>query len=120
MMVRTATRSDAQAITELTIQLGYPADYLVIRDRIEKLMVMRTHILLVALWNEKVSGWMQASLCDTLESGLRSESHKFYPAIGYHTSKTQLLYRKIIRKSAQQGEAPDPATPAGEPSTLGQ
>jgi GNAT superfamily N-acetyltransferase len=111
----------------------------------------------VASVSNTVSGWIQASTCDTLESGWRveiiglvvsatcrrtgigralvaaveewakgtaattiivrsnvqrSDSHSFYPAIGYEKSKTQHLYKKTLARNAQQDARVDTLTRA--------
>ncbi|GDY11364.1 hypothetical protein LBMAG53_02410 [Planctomycetota bacterium] len=144
-IIRNATSADSLAITELTAQLGYPADHAAIQKRIDQINSMQDHILLVASMDGTVGGWMQACSCQTLDSGFRveilglvvaensrrsglgktlvaaaeqwaasigadivivrsnikrDESHRFYPAIGSITSKTQVLYRKTITSAA--------------------
>jgi predicted N-acetyltransferase YhbS len=139
---RTALPSDAAAITELTVQLGYPGDIAATRHRLERLLARDDQLVLVASAGGKISGWLQAHAYDVLESGfiveivglvvatdcrrsgagralvqqaqlwastrhaqtlvvrsniLRTESHRFYPALGFTVSKTQTVYEKPVQ-----------------------
>lgn len=44
----------------------------------------------------------------------RVESHSFYPALGFSSSKTQVVYRKLLKKMTQ---APEPTAPSGHDSS---
>jgi len=142
MTIRVAVISDAAEIAQLTTQLGYVADAETVARRLVKLGRQRDHVVLVAVLEEKVVGWLQAHASDTLESGYRVEivgliisefcrrrgigsvlvqhaekwacdlgaeavivrsnikrveSHAFYPALGYSSSKTQTVYRRHLK-----------------------
>jgi len=144
MTIRTALVSDATDIATLTTQLGYAADAVVVAGRLAKLSGLRDHIVLVAVLEEKIVGWLHAHASEALESGLRAEivglvvseghrrwgvgrvlvqhaeqwardigaetivvrsntnrveSHSFYPALSYSLSKTQAVYRKLLKKA---------------------
>lgn len=142
MTIRVAVSSDAAVIARLTAALGYAADEESVAGRLERLGRDRHQIVLVAVLDERVVGWLQAHAFDTVESGFRVEivglivsevvrrrgvgrvlvqhaeqwgrdlgaetmvvrsnttrvgSHAFYPALGYSPSKTQAVYRKILK-----------------------
>ena len=46
-LIRAATIDDAAEIARLSAQLGYPADVAVLADRLERLLPLRTHAVLV-------------------------------------------------------------------------
>ncbi len=141
MDIRPAALQDADALTELTAQLGYAADVGAIRQRITTIAARDDHLLVVAVLDNKIAGWLQAQASITLESGfrveilglvaaagwrrrgvgrglvehaeqwaraqgapalvarsntLRTESHHFYPALGFAAAKTQAVYRKKL------------------------
>jgi GNAT superfamily N-acetyltransferase len=141
MTIRPAVPVDAAEIAQLTIQLGYSSDPGMIAGRLTRLGSRRDHIVLVAVLDGKIGGWLHAHASEALESGFRAEivglvvsevyrrrgvgrilveraeqwalgmgtdavvvrsntqrteSHAFYPALGYSLSKTQAVYRKVL------------------------
>jgi GNAT superfamily N-acetyltransferase len=71
---RTANLADADAISELTRQLGYSADATEMRSRLERLLVRND----TAVWvaedaSHAVLGWLQVTIGDSVESGRRAE-----------------------------------------------
>jgi predicted N-acetyltransferase YhbS len=142
MTIRAAFPSDSADISRLTIELGYSADSGAISDRLAKISKLEDQLLLVAVIEENVAGWMQAHASEVLESGFRVEiiglvvgknyrrrgvgrslvqraeewaakigaasivvrsnttrveSHLFYPALGFRSSKTQAVYKKLLK-----------------------
>ena len=74
METRKATMADAPAITDLTSQLGYPADITEIQERLAKILAQPDSALYVAEDdNGAVIGWVQAHALYSLESGFRVE-----------------------------------------------
>lgn len=73
MIIRDAVLSDAPDIAWLTSQLGYSADAAAIADRLAKAADRPELIVLVAIFEEKVVGWLQAQASEVLESGFRVE-----------------------------------------------
>ena len=72
--VRIATLSDAPVLAALTVELGYEADAAALRARLRRILRRRDHRVLVAVGAEgSVCGWLQASMGDSLEGGLRAE-----------------------------------------------
>lgn len=141
MTIRDAVVSDAAAITRLVLQLGYPAETAVIAKRLARVSAGSQRVVLVAVIEEQVVGWLEARASEVLESGFRVEivglvvsdlcrrrgvgrhlilraeewaakidapllvvrsnikrveSHRFYTALGFTTTKTQVVYRKSI------------------------
>jgi predicted N-acetyltransferase YhbS len=73
MKLRTAISADAAILSQLTEELGYPADPAAMRSRIEKLTERKDDLLLVCEADDgTVAGWMQAHACTTFESGFRA------------------------------------------------
>jgi len=144
MTIRDAHLSDSADIARLTTELGYATDAGAISDRLSKIANKPDQLLLVAVVEENVAGWMQAHASEVLESGFRVEivglvvgenyrrhgvgrslvqraeqwaseigaaaivvrsnttrveSHLFYPALGFRSSKTQAVYKKALKKS---------------------
>lgn len=139
MIVREATPTDALAVAGLTGELGYPAELATIAQRLARLIAQPNDLLVVAVVDGQIAGWLQAHAAEVLESGFRveivglivgtrhrrrgvgarlvaraeqwakqrgassvvvrsntqrTESHQFYPALGYGHVKTQSVYRK--------------------------
>jgi GNAT superfamily N-acetyltransferase len=139
--IRQAVISDSSEIARLTAELGYAAGVDAIADRLARIGERKDSLLLVAVWEETMVGWLQAQTSEVLESGFRaeivglivsdvcrrrgvgrslvqhaerwamevgaeavvvrsntkrSESHLFYPALGFCASKTQAVYRKQL------------------------
>ena len=151
MTIREATLSDSPEIARLTAQLGYLADADVICGRLARIAGQRDQLVLVAILEERIVGWLQAHASDVLESGWRAEivglivcescrrrgvgrrlvqraeqwareigaetvvvrsntkrveSHNFYPALGYAASKTQAVYRKLLKMAGLKTARP--------------
>ena len=139
---RRATAADAEAVAELSDQLGYPMSADLVRTRLSALCAVPTHAIIIAELDGTMCGWVHAHVQESLvggergailglvvssnfrrrgigrllmseaerwvrERGLseivlrsnvkRSESHAFYPAIGYEHFRTQAVYRKLLR-----------------------
>ena len=73
MVIRKAELDDIREITELTCQLGYPADVDVMSVRLERLLAREDQLVVVAFSENQVCGWLQAHACEALESGFRVE-----------------------------------------------
>lgn len=74
LKLRPAASADVTVLSQLTEELGYPADPAVMRSRIEKLADRKDDLLLVCEVDDgTVAGWMQAHACTTFESGFRVE-----------------------------------------------
>lgn len=158
MKIRKATTTDAGEIARLTAQLGYPGEVETIADRIGRINQDQDSLLLVAEASdshERLKGWIQVSVSDTIESGFRAEilglivceqfrkegvgtrlalevekwakqkgidkmivrsnlqrtdSHAFYPKIGYSKVKEQAIYRKIIKEDSNKSVDTTPAS----------
>jgi GNAT superfamily N-acetyltransferase len=140
--LRRATAGDAEAVAELSDQLGYLMSAHLVRSRLAQLAVLPDHAIIVAELNGSICGWVHARVQQSLVSGergeilglvvarelrragigrllmseaerwvrdrgldevvlrsnvKRSESHAFYPAIGYEHFRTQAVYRKRLR-----------------------
>ena len=138
---RRATPGDAEAVAELSGQLGYPMAADLVRNRLATLTVSPDHAIIVAELNGAMCGWVHVHAQQSLVSGergailglvvsrefrrrgigrllmeeaerwvrgrgldevvlrsnvARSESHAFYPAIGYDQFRTQAVYRKRL------------------------
>jgi len=151
LTLRNAIHSDSVEIARLTNELGYSADPKVISERLAGIAGRREQLVLVAILEESVVGWLQAHASVALESGLRVEivglivtenarregigrslvqraeqwarelgamtvivrsntqrieSHHFYPALGFSTSKTQTVYRKHLMKDQDSLRCP--------------
>jgi GNAT superfamily N-acetyltransferase len=141
MTIRDALLSDAAEIAALTAELGYEANAEAIAGRLGRVTDRRAQMVVVAVAEAKIVGWVQAQASEVLESGFRveivglvvaascrrrgvgrglvaaaerwaieigapaivvrsnlkrTESHRFYPALGFSTSKTQAVYRKVL------------------------
>lgn len=73
MTIRDAVLSDSAEIAQLTALLGYDADAEIVAERLARIIGRRDQIVLVAVSEEKIAGWLQANVCDVLESGFRGE-----------------------------------------------
>jgi len=62
------TLEHAKDVQRLSGQLGYPMSIRDIQSNIRELMITRDHVAFVALWNEKVVGWIHAFRGLLLES----------------------------------------------------
>ena len=140
--LRLATPGDAEAVGELSQQLGYPMAADLVRSRLAMLTVAPDHAIIVAELEGAMCGWVHAHVQQSLVGGergailglvvsgefrrrgigrllmdeaerwvrgrgldeivlrsnvQRSESHAFYPAVGYEQFRTQAVYRKRLR-----------------------
>ena len=73
MTIRMAENQDQAAIARLATELGYPADAGVIARRLARIAGREDQLVLVAVVEDMVVGWIQAHACDVLESGFRVE-----------------------------------------------
>lgn len=73
MHIRDAAPADAESIAQLTTELGYPADAAAIAGRLARLSGQRDQLVLVAVLDGKIAGWLQAHASEVLESGFRVE-----------------------------------------------
>jgi len=73
MTIREVTLSDAPEIARLTVQLGYAADPDTIRGRLASITGRRDQLVLVAVLENQIVGWLQADASEVLESGWRVE-----------------------------------------------
>lgn len=150
MIIRDAILSDAAEIARLTGELGYAANADEIASRLSR-VDRRKQLVLVAVLEEKLAGWIQAQASEVLESGFRVEivglivaescrrrgvgrrlveeaerwaiesgapalvvrsnskrveSHIFYSALGFSSSKTQAVYRKLLKPELNQSLQP--------------
>jgi len=73
LTIRDAAPADAESIAQLTTQLGYAVDAATISVRLARLSGQRDQLVLVAMLDGKVAGWLQAHASEVLESGFRVE-----------------------------------------------
>lgn len=71
--LRPATLADADSITALTAELGYPGDPAATRQRLQQLLPARHELVLVAEHAGVLIGWLHAQTRIALESGLQAE-----------------------------------------------
>ncbi len=68
MQIRTMETPDAEAISTLSHQLGYPATLEACRERIDAILQHPDHCTFVAIVNEHVVGWIHGFHTINLES----------------------------------------------------
>ena len=73
MIIRDAALPDAAEIARLTAELGYSANPEQITTRLARLGDWQKQIVLVAVLDGKIAGWIQAQASEVLESGFRAE-----------------------------------------------
>jgi len=73
MTIRPASLSDAPEIAALTMELGYAAEAELIARRLTRLSNTNDQLVLVAVQDDKVAGWLQAHASVAMESGFRVE-----------------------------------------------
>ena len=73
MTIRDAVPSDAAEISGLTRQLGYAAEAEAIAGRLARITDRRKQVVLVAVLEKKIAGWLQAQATEIMESGFRVE-----------------------------------------------
>jgi GNAT superfamily N-acetyltransferase len=71
--IRPARREDKQRLAELSGQLGYPATAAAVEARLNDIQSRRDHLLLVAVHDEEVVGWVHAYVAITVESERMAE-----------------------------------------------
>jgi GNAT superfamily N-acetyltransferase len=71
--IREARMADASAIAALSTTLGYPADAVAMRARLERLLPREDTIVFAAESAGTVVGWLHAAAQELLESGARCE-----------------------------------------------
>jgi GNAT superfamily N-acetyltransferase len=71
--IRAAATADAPAIAELMTQLGYRATATEIAERLERLLALPSHLIVLAELEGKVVGWIAAELRVLLGSEPRVE-----------------------------------------------
>jgi len=73
-VIRAATLDDAAEIARLSAQLGYPADVAVFADRLERILPLRTHAVLVCEGEGgRLVGFIGLEQRLTVESGDKAE-----------------------------------------------
>ena len=73
MTIRDATVADCFAIAQLTTELGYPAAEDAILARLTRILGRVDQLVLVAIVQGQIAGWLQAHTTEVLESGFRAE-----------------------------------------------
>lgn len=73
MTIRNAILSDAPEIARLTAELGYSTNAEEIAGRLGRITDRRKQVVIVAVLDGKIAGWMQAHTSEVLESGFRAE-----------------------------------------------
>jgi GNAT superfamily N-acetyltransferase len=97
--VRAATAGDAKAIARLVVELGYPADEGIVRERLSRLAGRGDSLVVVAQSDSgEICGWLQAHSSEVLESGFRVE------IVGLVTSKP-MRRRGVGRLLVEYAEA---------------
>jgi GNAT superfamily N-acetyltransferase len=73
-LIRAATIDDAAEIARLSAQLGYPADVAVFADRLERILPLPTHAVLVCEGeNGRLAGFIGLERRLTVEAGDKAE-----------------------------------------------
>ena len=65
--LRRATEGDADAVAELSEQLGYPIPVGAVRKRLAKFVLDPDHVVLVAEQHGRVCGWVHAHVQQSIE-----------------------------------------------------
>ena len=73
LTIRPFTTDDAEAAAALSAELGYPADLLEMRARIERLTAASDQGLFAACRSNDMLGWIHVSLVQHLQDDLRAE-----------------------------------------------
>jgi predicted N-acetyltransferase YhbS len=71
--VRLARDADAERIAQLSCMLGYTATSEVISERLRTVVASENDLILVAMSDSGVVGWLQAHASQPIESGFRVE-----------------------------------------------
>jgi GNAT superfamily N-acetyltransferase len=93
MVIRNAELGDAGDIAELTCQLGYSADAGVTRSRLECLFAREDQLVVVAIAEGRLCGWLQAHWGATLEAGFRVE---IVGLVVSEASRRRSIGRKLV------------------------
>ena len=73
-LIRSATLDDAAEVARLSAQLGYPADVAVFADRLERILPLHTHAVLVCEGeNSRLAGFIGLERRLTVEAGDKAE-----------------------------------------------
>ncbi len=73
-LIRSATLDDAAEVARLSAQLGYPADVAVFADRLDRILPLRTHAVLVCEGeNGRLAGFIGLERRLTVEAGDKAE-----------------------------------------------
>lgn len=73
MTIRSATTSDSAEIAELSAELGYSVPQDCIEERLSRVLSRTDQLVVVAVLDGKMAGWVQAHASDVLESGFGVE-----------------------------------------------
>lgn len=73
MTIRDAIDSDATAIAGLVAELGYEAGQEEVQSRLARLKGRDDQMVVVAIKENRIVGWIQAHASEVLESGFRAE-----------------------------------------------
>ena len=98
MTIRDATLSDSAEIAALTTQLGYPTDADAITGRLAKIAGQREQLVLVAVLENTVAGWLQAHACEVIESGFRAE---ILGLVVGQSCRRQGVGRRLVERAEQ-------------------
>lgn len=71
--VREIRMQDAEAVTRLTTELGYPATIAEMTGRIRAQMALPDHAIYVALAGTGIAGWIDVRITHYLQAGPRAE-----------------------------------------------
>jgi GNAT superfamily N-acetyltransferase len=73
LLIREVTPADAMVVAVLSAELGYPASYLSMQQRIESLLRQPDHVVYVACLFGSVVGWVHVSVVHHLAADPRAE-----------------------------------------------
>lgn len=139
--LKSITETEAQAIYNLSNQLGYANDFDLLLERLKAIVPLEDHAIFTAKIDGKIVGWLHCLVCLRVESPLfvevtglvvdenvrgkqigkhlieaskawslnqhisiirircnvvRTESHKFYQALGFSSSKEQKVFEMSL------------------------
>jgi len=72
-LIRRASPDDADGVAVLSGELGYPADTVTMRRRLERLGSADEHVVFVACRDGRIVGWIHVSLVEHLQAEPRAE-----------------------------------------------
>ena len=96
--IREAVLSDAADIAQLTVQLGYTASEEAVRGRLARIVGKRDQVVLVAVLERRIAGWLQACASEVLESGFRAE---IVGLIVSESSRRRGVGRGLVQRAEQ-------------------